>query len=70
LDAHGGYTGLARKVLMVVIMQKQYPELNRIIQSIDPGAFVVVQDVNQIAGEGFTYNKEKIRNYKQMQNIE
>lgn len=70
LDAHGGYTGIPRKVLMVVIMQKQYPEVNRIVQSIDPGAFMVVQDVNQIAGEGFTYNKEKIKNYKQMQNLE
>lgn len=68
LHAEGGYTRIHRKILMVVVTQKQFPEVNRIVHSIDPGSFVILQDVNQIEGEGFTYNKEKVKNYKKIMN--
>lgn len=55
LHGEGGYTRQNRNVLMVVILQKQFPEVNRIIRSIDPGAFVIVQDVNEVQGQGFSY---------------
>jgi len=55
LDAHGGFTNEKRPVLMVVIFRKQFPALNRIVEHIDPSAFVIVHDVNEVHGEGFTY---------------
>ena len=55
LQGRGGYTSEKRPVLMVVIFRKQFPLLNRIIEHIDPNAFVIVHDVNEVQGEGFTY---------------
>lgn len=57
LDAKGGYTKDQKPVLMVVVLKKQFPEVNRIIASIDPGAFVIVHDVNEVQGEGFTFHE-------------
>lgn len=56
INAEGGYKRDKRPVLMVVILKKQFPVVNRIITSIDPGAFVIVNDVNEVQGEGFTYD--------------
>lgn len=58
LQAKGGYKKDDRPVLMVVILKKQFPEVNRIIQHIDPGAFVIVHDVNEVQGEGFTFDED------------
>lgn len=57
LEGHGGYTNEKRPVLMVVIFRKQFPVLNRIVEHIDPNAFVIVHDVNEVQGEGFTYSE-------------
>lgn len=65
IHAEGGYRRDKRPVLMVVILKKQFPIVNRIITSIDPGAFVIVHDVNEVQGEGFTYDmpiKENVVN--------
>lgn len=58
IHAEGGYTREKRPVLMVVILKKQFPLVNRIITSIDPGAFVIIHDVNEVQGEGFTFHEE------------
>ena len=57
IQARGGYSGQDKPILMVVILNKQFPLVNRIIASIDPGAFVIVHDVNEVQGEGFTYHE-------------
>lgn len=57
LHAEGGYTREKRPVLMIVIVKKQFPVVNKIIQHIDPCAFVVVHDVNEVQGEGFTFDE-------------
>lgn len=57
LEGYGGYTNEKRPVLMVVIFRKQFPVLNRIVEHIDPNAFVIVHDVNEVQGEGFTYSE-------------
>lgn len=58
LHATGGYTRSEKPVIMMVVVKKQYIELNRIIARIDPEAFVIVNDVNEVQGEGFTYQEE------------
>lgn len=58
LEGIGGYTGERRPVLMVVIVKKQFAELNRIITHIDPSAFIIVTDAREVQGEGFTYEEE------------
>ncbi len=56
LTATGGYTKQERPVIYVVISQKQYPELNRLLAHLDPQAFVVVSDATEVHGLGFTYD--------------
>ena len=55
LDGEGGYHRVKRQVLMVVIYQKQFAALKRLIDEIDPSAFIIVSDVHEVHGEGFTY---------------
>lgn len=55
LDGSGGYTQAPRPVLMCVIKQKQYPVLESNVLEIDPKAFIIVNDVHQVHGAGFTY---------------
>ena len=55
LHAEGGYTRKQKPVIMTVVMKKQFPVLDRIIAHVDPEAFVIVNDVNEVQGEGFTY---------------
>lgn len=58
LHAEGGYTREKKPVIMMVVVKRQFPKLNRIITRIDPEAFVIVSDVNEVQGEGFTYREE------------
>lgn len=58
LHAQGGYTRENKPVIMMVLVKKQYVELNRVISAVDPEAFVIVSDVNEVQGEGFTYQEE------------
>ena len=58
LHAHGAYTNTEKPVIMIVVYKKQYAQLNHIIAAVDPEAFVIVSDVNEVQGEGFTYQQE------------
>ena len=53
LDAHGGYTGDARTVLMVVVGQNEVSRLKAIVQSVDTSAFVIITEAHEVLGEGF-----------------
>lgn len=58
LEASGGYSKKPKPVLMVVIANKQLPQLERMIVHIDPEAFVIVTQANEVQGLGFTYEEE------------
>ncbi|MNG34623.1 hypothetical protein D3C84_1211540 [compost metagenome] len=53
LDAHGGYTGQRRTVLMVVVSQNEVPKLKALVRSVDPGAFVIISQTTEVLGQGF-----------------
>ncbi|WP_297238602.1 YitT family protein [uncultured Faecalicoccus sp.] len=55
LSGKGGYTQQDRPVVMCVISRKEYPAVEQAINKIDPAAFMVVSDVNEIHGSGFTF---------------
>ena len=57
LKGQGGYTGSQRPVLMCVINQKQYPKLEQAVLHIDPHAFIIVNDVQEVKGYGFSYEE-------------
>jgi len=49
----GGYTGEDRYMLTTVIPRNTVPEIRLTISSFDEKAFVIIEDVNQVYGEGF-----------------
>ena len=53
LEAHGGYHGDSRQVVMCAIRRRQITELKDLVSRIDPNAFMILQDAHQVLGEGF-----------------
>ena len=61
LQGEGGYTGTAKKVLLVAFKQKEIVDIKRRVHDIDPDAFMIVCDAHDVLGEGFgNYRKEDI----------
>ena len=53
LKAQGWYTKKDKDVLLILISQKEFPQLSRVIKEIDPRAFMSVSPTNNVYGEGF-----------------
>ena len=53
LKGKGGYTGSDKEVLYCVVARSETIRLRNIVHRIDPRAFVVVNDVHDVLGEGF-----------------
>ncbi len=45
-------------VVMSVVNNRELVQLNRLIQAIDPQAFIIIHQVNEVRGRGFTLKKE------------
>lgn len=54
LPGIGGYTGTARRVVYTVVSRDEVIRLHQIVKEVDPNAFVVVNEVHDVLGEGFT----------------
>lgn len=53
LDAVGMYSGLGKQMLFCVVSKKEIVQLREIVEGLDPKAFVIVNDVREVFGEGF-----------------
>ena len=53
LNATGAFTEQQRQVAMCVVRTQQFFKLKEIIMEIDPTAFIIVTDSNDIIGQGF-----------------
>lgn len=53
-QAKGGYTGKTRDVLLCVVNTSEVTKLRDIVNEIDRMAFIIVADVHEVMGEGFT----------------
>ncbi len=51
--SQGGWSGVQRDVLSVVVARRQVSTLRQIVAEVDPDAFVVVEDVKMAWGRGF-----------------
>lgn len=56
LDAKGTYTMQERPMLFCVVRKSQYYELKRLINSVDPEAFTIAMEANEIIGKGFKHH--------------
>lgn len=53
LNGYGGYTSEDIQVLYVVLYRRDYIQLRNFIKEIDPKAFISVNEVHEVLGEGF-----------------
>ncbi|NOR86003.1 MAG: DUF2179 domain-containing protein [Bacteroidales bacterium] len=53
IKGNGMYNGIERKIIMTVINRREVILLKDYIKSIDPDAFIMVSDTNEIMGDGF-----------------
>ncbi|WP_257009832.1 YitT family protein [Evansella halocellulosilytica] len=64
LKGKGSFTGVEREVLYCVVGRNEMVRLKNLIAKVDPHAFVTLGDVQDVMGEGFTFdeNKNPLRN--------
>lgn len=69
IDAKGYYTGHDMKVVIVVTRQREASYVYRMIDEIDPDAFVTQSQVMGVFGKGFDKFKVKHKTHKEKQQI-
>lgn len=61
LYAQGYYSGNDTKVILTAVKRSQLSELKELVVSIDPNAFIIVQEAHQVLGDGFArYSKDSL----------
>lgn len=59
IEGKGSYTDQKRDILYCVVARSEFVRLKKLIEHIDPHAFVTVTDVHDVLGEGFTLDENK-----------
>ena len=54
IEGTGMYTETKKEVLMTCVKPQQIDQLKNIVHQIDPHAFIVVTDANEVIGKGFS----------------
>ncbi len=57
LDMETGYLHRKQKMILAVIARRELPRLNQLVAEADPEAFMVISQVNEVKGRGFTLKK-------------
>lgn len=61
LNGQGYYTRTDTKVVLTAVKRQQLAELKALVVSIDPDAFIIVQEAHQVLGDGFSrYSKDAL----------
>ena len=61
LKGEGTYSRKDTKVILTAIKRQQLAELKALVVSIDPDAFIIVQEAHQVLGDGFSrYSKDEL----------
>jgi len=61
LYGQGFYSKEDTKVILTAVKRGQLAELKELVVSVDPNAFIVVQEAHQVLGEGFArYSKDSL----------
>ena len=57
LHGQGGYAGAETEVILSVVSNYELPKVQRIAREIDPSCFVIISQVTEVWGRGFSYGK-------------
>lgn len=61
LQGQGSYSHRDTTVVLTAVKKQQLAELKELVMSIDPNAFVIVQEAHQVLGDGFVqYSKDSL----------
>lgn len=58
LNAKGGYTKEQNDIILSVVSNRELPKVERMINAIDPDAFIIVSHVSEVWGHGFSSKKQ------------
>lgn len=58
LSGESGYMGEATQMVFSVISNRELPQIEKIIREIDPDSFMVVSQVSEVRGRGFSMKKK------------
>ena len=53
LQGKGGWTETEKEVVLCVVPQRMGPQIEEIVKTEDPKAFMIVTSANEIYGEGY-----------------
>ncbi|QGU95377.1 DUF2179 domain-containing protein [Clostridium bovifaecis] len=57
IHAETGYLHDKNLVVLTIVTNRELPKLNKLVLSIDPKAFMIISQVNEVKGRGFTMDK-------------
>jgi len=61
LHAEGSYSHTPKKVVLAAVKKQQLAELKELVVTVDPKAFIIVQEAHQVLGDGFSrYSKDSL----------
>ncbi len=58
LHGQGGYGGTETDVILSVVSNYELPKIQRLARDIDPACFMIISQVTEVWGRGFTYGKQ------------
>lgn len=60
LQARGAYTGESKQVVLSVLSNRELSRLTRIVHRIDPNCFLIVSQISEVHGRGFSLEKKRL----------
>lgn len=57
IHAETGYYHHKSLVVLTVVSNRELPKLNKLVLSIDPNAFMIINQINEVKGRGFTMER-------------
>ena len=61
LHGAGGYSGTETEVIMSIVSNYELPKIEQLARSIDPDCFMIISQVTEVWGRGFSYGKKELR---------
>ena len=58
LEAEGGYSRERKQLILSVISNREFPRVEKMIKSIDPECFIIINRVTEVSGRGFSLDKD------------
>lgn len=59
LHGMGGYSGTETEIILSIVSNYELPKIEQLARSIDPACFMIISQVTEVWGRGFTYGKKE-----------